>query len=112
MAEYIAGPTINGVVDTFHSALVEAGATDEDAKERSWKLAMTLMRDWMPAGTALRRLGQAMQQGQNTEDQLRIIFAAYDRDNPANSGLIQKISEQLGVEKLIPDVLPEDVEVR
>jgi hypothetical protein len=61
-----AGPTINGVVDTFHSALVEAGATDEDAKERASKLGMTLMRDWMPAGTALRRLGQAMQQGART----------------------------------------------
>jgi hypothetical protein len=66
----------------------------------------------MPAGTALRRLGQAMQQGQNTEDQIRIIFAAYDKDNPANPGLVQKISEQLGVEKLIPNLLPEKVEVR
>ena len=27
-------------------------------------------------------------------------------------GLVQKISEQLGVEKLIPDVLPDNVEVR
>jgi hypothetical protein len=99
------------VVDTFHSALVEAGASDEDAKERAWKLGMTLMRDWMPAGTALRRLGQAMQNGGTTEEQLRILFAAYDKDNP-NSGLIQKISEQLGVPKLIPNALPENVEVR
>jgi hypothetical protein len=53
-----------------------------------------------------------MQQGQNTEDQLRILFAAYNRDNPANPGLIQKISEQLGVQKLIPNVLPDNVEVR
>jgi hypothetical protein len=37
---------------------------------------------------------------------------AYDRDNPANPGLIQKISEELGVEKLIPNVLPDDLEVR
>jgi hypothetical protein len=72
---------------------------------------MTLMRDWMPAGTALRRLGQAMQQGQNTKEQLRILFAAYDKDNP-NSGLVQKISEQLGVPKLIPNVLPDNLEVR
>ena len=39
------------------------------------------------------------------------LFAAYDKDNP-NSRLIQKISEHLGVEKLIPNVLPDNVEVR
>lgn len=32
--------------------------------------------------------------------------------NPANPGLIQKISEQLGVQKLIPNVLPDNMEVR
>lgn len=113
MAEYVAGPTINGIVDTFHSALVEgANLNDEEANERAWKLALTMMRDWMPAGTELRRLGQAMQNGTNTEDQLRILFAAYNRDNPANPGLIQKISEQLGIPKLIPNVLPDNVEVR
>jgi hypothetical protein len=40
------------------------------------------------------------------------LFATYTRDNPANPGLVQKISEQLGIPKLIPNVLPDDVEVR
>ncbi len=112
MAEYVAGPTINGIVGTLHAAGVEGmNLNDEEANGRAWKLTMELMKDWMPAGTALRRLGQAMQQGNTTEEQLRILFAAYQKDNP-NSGLIQKISEQLGIPKLIPSPLPDNLEVR
>lgn len=114
-AKWLAGPTINAIADTVYDSvkLAAAGAGDNgDAQEKAWKFTFDLLRNWVPGGVTLRRLGQAMKEGDNTEDQLKILFAAYDRDNPGKLGTIQDLSRKIGIEKLIPDVLPDSAEVK